>query len=82
MSTHITTSVRLTPELRAQLEQTAHALHRGKNWIIVQALQAYFETTQYNQLAIEAKRQSLLVSHADASETRDWEKETDLTGWE
>lgn len=32
MSRSITTSVRLPPELKNQLEQAAHAMHHGKNW--------------------------------------------------
>jgi hypothetical protein len=37
----ITTSFRLPPELRQRLEETARRLGRGKNWIIVQALEEY-----------------------------------------
>lgn len=36
-----TTSIRLPDELRQELEKASHNLHRGKNWIIIQALQAY-----------------------------------------
>jgi predicted DNA-binding protein len=37
----ITTSIRLSPELRNQLEEAASSLHRGKNWIITKALEDF-----------------------------------------
>ena len=80
-----TTSIRLSPELRAELERAAHQLHRGKNWIIVHALQAYLAKLQFDLLADEARRQSLLVSKmskAEREEAEDWEDLTDTADWE
>ena len=42
MAHSITTSVRLSPELRDQLDTAAHTLHRGKNWIILPSLLIFF----------------------------------------
>lgn len=79
----ITTSVRLTPELRQQLDYLSHSLHRGKNWIVIQALQEFISKHNYTILAEEAKRQSLLASqHTINEEEEIWEENIDVTGWE
>ena len=79
MQPSITTSIRLTPKVRQQLELASHKLHRGKNWIINQALEIYLKKLRYSLLVDEAKRQSLLAS---AHDKEDWENESDQTGWE
>jgi hypothetical protein len=81
MSKSMTTSIRLTQDLRNQLEHAAQLLHHGKNWVITQALQEYFSRTQIVELAKEARRQSLLVAK---QETQDelWEDNQDTSGWE
>lgn len=43
MAKGITTSIRLTPELRQELDYISHTLHRGENWIIIQALQEFIQ---------------------------------------
>ena len=83
MAHNITTSIRLSPQLRLRLEKTAHALHRGKNWIIIQALEAYLEKLQFNLLVAEARRQSILAAaSAGNQENQWWEDNADTTGWE
>lgn len=86
MAKGITTSIRLTPELRQQLDYISHSLHRGKNWIIVQALQEFiqeFGRKNYVAFAEEAKRQSLLASQYGCNEDEKiWEDNIDTTGWE
>ncbi len=83
MAHHVTTSIRLPDELRAQLEEAARAMHRGKSWIIIHALEAYLQTVQYNLLAAEARRQSLLTSKEDdPEEMQFWEDISDTAGWE
>lgn len=83
MTRAITTSIRLTPALRAALEKASHDLHRGKNWIIVHALEAYLEKMKYKMLEEEARRQSLLAAKEDdAEEMQFWEENSDTTGWE
>lgn len=78
MSRSITTSVRLPPELKNQLEQAAHAMHRGKNWIVVQALQDYLAKLDDRYLAREARRQSILASKQSPPEEVDWEESIDI----
>lgn len=79
---NMTTSIRLPSALRAQLEQAARALHRGKSWIIVHALESYLEKLQFNLLAEEAHRQSLLAAKRDNDkEDQSWEDSSDTSGW-
>jgi|GEM_PF-1020829 len=75
-----TTSIRLSAHLRQQLEQTSQLLHRGKNWIIIQALQAYINQVLDSKLIEEARKQSLLASQ-QAREEEDWEDEMDDSEW-
>ena len=81
MNNSETTSIRLPRHLRQQLEQASHLLHRGKNWIIVQALQLYISQMLDTQLIEEARRQSLLANEADKLEDISWEDEMDDSAW-
>ncbi|OAI49667.1 hypothetical protein AYO45_06900 [Gammaproteobacteria bacterium SCGC AG-212-F23] len=74
-----TTSMRLPPELREQLEKTSRALHRGKNWVVREALQEYFVKHSQISLVEEAKRQSILVSQLESE--KPWDNESDTSGW-
>ncbi len=76
-----TTSIRLSPHLRQQLEQASHLLHRGKNWIITQALEEYINQVLNLKLVEEARKQSLHASQADQLEEGGWEDEMDDSGW-
>ena len=76
-----TTSIRLPPHLRQQLEQASQLLHRGKNWIIIQALQVYINQILDTKLIEEARRQSLLANQADLPEDDSWEDEMDDSAW-
>jgi predicted DNA-binding protein len=82
MNRGVTTSVRLPPKLRDQLETAAHLIHKGKNYIVVCALEEYL--TKFNQakLTEEARRQSLLAKQAEKKGDKAWSNETDVTGWE
>ena len=81
MAHTVTTSIRLPPNIRNELEVTSHKIHRGKNWIIIKALEMYLAKVNLKTLADEARRQSILASHTDAKENEDWEDNTDITGW-
>ena len=82
MARGITTSIRLTPELRQQLDYLSHSLHRGKNWIVIQALQEFINRKSSTILLKEAKRQSLLASQYEINEDEKiWEENIDTTGW-
>src|SRR5215475_2452900 len=75
-------SVRISDELRYRLERTAKHLKKGKNWIINQALDEYLRKIDRDTLAVEAQRQSLLASSAEAGEHSEfWEKASDTRGW-
>ena len=76
----VTTSIRLPEDLRKDLEKYSRALHRGKNWIILQALREYLSQTQNSSLQIEAKKQSELVTAIDEDD-RAWQKNADTKGW-
>ena len=58
----VTTSVRLDSRLARRLERTSARLSRGKNWIISTALDEYLAKVNRDDLATEARRQSLLLS--------------------
>jgi predicted transcriptional regulator len=78
----ITTSIRLTAELRQQLEEAANTMHRGKNWIITQALEDYFHKLNQQKLILEARRQSLLATQSENDkENNFWQDNTDTSGW-
>lgn len=74
-----TTSIRLPPELRDQLESTSHRLKRSKNWIIVHALEEYLPKINNQRLVEEARRQLIIASKYDSNES--WEQDTDTSGW-
>ena len=75
-----TTSIRLPDDLRSQLDAAAESLHRGKNWVIVQALREYLARMQRDALAQEARRQSLKVAEITGEE-HEWMDSMDDTGW-
>ncbi|MBH1989046.1 MAG: hypothetical protein I8H75_04825 [Myxococcaceae bacterium] len=75
-----TTSVRLSEDLRLELEAASRQLQRGKNWVIVEALRIYMKSLKNPSLESEAKRQSLLVSSQDKTDTF-WEENADTQGW-
>lgn len=83
MTRGVTTSIRLTADLRLQLEHAAQRLHRGKNWIVSQALMEYLSKLGESKLLNEAHRQSLLASKADKQneEIDLWDDSQDDTGW-
>lgn len=79
MASSITTSIRLPADLRRELDRVAKRQHRGRNWLIVEAIKAYFKRTNSDDLANEAKRQSVLACKNPHPEDRVWENEID---WE
>ena len=83
MNRSVTTSVRLTADLRLQLDHAAHRLHRGRNWIVSQALLEYLAKLGESKLVAEAQRQSLIASKADKAneESSLWEDNQDDSGW-
>lgn len=80
MAQSITTSIRLSPRLRKALEIRARREGRGKNWVISRALESYLEDVEQEELAAEARRQSLLASSVSAT-VEDWAECADFEGW-
>jgi len=77
----VTTSVRLPAELRNRLEITAARDRRGKNWVIVQALEAYLARNDQQSFVEEARRQSRRASATTYPDERFWEDIHDTTDW-
>ncbi|HEY7338916.1 MAG TPA: ribbon-helix-helix protein, CopG family [Bryobacteraceae bacterium] len=69
-----TSSFRITDELKAQLEATAHRMNKGKNRIINEALKEYLDRHNPEWLRAEARRQSLLASKHKWKDEEFWEK--------
>ena len=81
MPTSTTTSVRLPNPLRAELERQALARKRGKNWIIKEALEQYFNSPARDALGLEARRQSETASRRSPRDA-DWgDRGGDIDGW-
>lgn len=78
----VTSSFRMSQELRKRLEETARTLKMRKNWIIIQALEEYLQKKHRAALAVEARRQSLLAGSESTPEEEFWEKQADSSGWE
>ncbi|WP_341788313.1 ribbon-helix-helix protein, CopG family [Rickettsia endosymbiont of Lasioglossum villosulum] len=81
MAKSITTSIRLELSLNKKLEKAAYDLHRGKNWLITEAILMYLKQLENSSLAEEAKQQSLLVSKMEKSDNDLWETNSDQTNW-
>ena len=81
MTRSITTSIRLEVSLSKKLEKAAHNLHRGKNWLISEAVRRYLEQLENPNLVQEARKQSLLVSEQKNQDADLWETNSDQEEW-
>jgi predicted DNA-binding protein len=77
----VTTSIRLELSLSRKLEKVAHNLHRGKNWLISEAVRRYLEQLENTTLVQEARKQSLLVSKQKNMDYDIWETNSDSEEW-
>jgi predicted DNA-binding protein len=77
----VTTSIRLELSLSRKLEKAAQHLHRGKNWLISEAVRRYLEQLENTTLVQEARNQSLLVSKQKNMDYDIWETNSDSEGW-
>lgn len=75
-----TSSIRIPADLRERLERTAKYLKKGKNSIIVEALDDYLKRMDRGAFADEARRQSLIAA-ASAGQDEFWESMADTRGW-
>lgn len=82
MTKSITTSIRLSPKLKDQVDYLSSSLHVGRNSIITKALEEFISKNNYASLAEEARRQSLIASKSSNDEGEIWEKAADCSNWE
>lgn len=74
-----TTSIRLPVDIRKQLERASRRAGSGRNSIVIAALKDYLQKLNSDDLAREARRQSLLAT--ENSEASLWEANLDLEDW-
>jgi predicted transcriptional regulator len=77
----VTSSIRISPELRARLEEAAEQLQRGKNRIIIEALEEFLDKVSRQRFLGEARRQSLLASADSGGDEDAWLQHADTSGW-
>lgn len=77
------TSLRLSHSLAERLDRAAKRLARGKSWIINRALEEYLARSSHEELATQARRQSLLAGKRGRGSRQDrfWDDHGDLSGW-
>ena len=71
----------MSNELRDRLEKTARRLKRGKNSIVIEALEEYLEKLNRVKFLEEASRQSILASTSPTKDEEAWLEHADTTGW-
>lgn len=67
-----TTSIRLHPQLRRQLDRYARQAGMTKTAVVEEVLRLFFSEQQKASLAKEIRRQSLLIAAAEPEEKLDW----------
>lgn len=74
-----TSSFRLSDTLHERLDRFVTRVRRGKNSVIVRAIEAYLDQHENQDLAADARRQSLLARAAAHDE--DWFGQAETSGW-
>ncbi|HEV3331006.1 MAG TPA: hypothetical protein VG096_08510 [Bryobacteraceae bacterium] len=69
----------MSKQLQQELSDAASRTGKGKNAIIVEALEAYLKAMERDSLAAEARRQSELVSRNEHD--AEWYGLADTSGW-
>jgi predicted DNA-binding protein len=69
----------MSKELQRELSEAAERTGTGKNAIIVEALVKHLKAMERDSLAVEARRQSELVSRDEHD--ADWYGLADTSGW-
>ena len=67
--------------IAAAAEDTARRLGRGKNWIVVRALEEYLAKGDERAFIQEACRQSVRASEGVTPDEVFWEEVTETTDW-
>lgn len=76
----VTKTFRFPEDLEQRLQRAAARLARKPNAIMIKALDDYLRRLERQDLATEARRQSLLVSRGRARDEF-WERATDTADW-
>ena len=71
----------MSNELRDRLEKAARRLKRGKNSLVIEALEEYLEKLNRGKFLEEARRQSILASTSLNEDEDVWLEHADTTGW-
>jgi predicted transcriptional regulator len=71
----------MSTELVRRLEQATRRTKRGKNAIIVQALEEYLGKHDLSLFLEEARRQSMLASSSPGKDEEAWLDNADTRGW-
>jgi hypothetical protein len=64
------------------LEETSRSLGKGKNWIIVHALEEFLAKIRRETLAGEARRQSLIASRSTTPDDEFWNDQASTEDWQ
>jgi predicted DNA-binding protein len=75
----VTSSFRMSQELQRELSDAAERTGKVKNAIIIEALVKYLHAMERESLAVEARRQSELVSRNERE--ADWYGVADSSEW-
>lgn len=76
-----TSSFRIDQTLSARLDGAARALGKNRNWVIIHALEEYLDRVSLENLAEEARRQSLLAAASEGEDAALWSGIADTRGW-
>ena len=76
-----TSSFRMSNELRDRLDEAARRLKRGKNSIVIDALEEYLAKLNRSRFLEEARRQSILASASSIEDQDVWLEHADTAGW-
>ena len=76
-----TLSFRIDQTLSARLDDAAKALRQSRNSVILRALEEYLDRVSLDNLAEEARRQSLLAAASEGEDAALWSGIADTRGW-
>jgi len=71
----------MSNELRDRLEKAARRLKRGKNSLVIEALEEYLQKLNRGKFLEAARRQSILASTSLSEDEDVWLEHADTTGW-
>ncbi len=85
MSLGVTTSIRIKPHLRQELESVSHDLGHGINWVIEKAVEEFLKRNQREHLIQQVIKDIAFLQSTncktDAEEEAFWEAAFDDSDW-